>query len=156
MAVSPNPAGYHTATPYLIVNGAAAALEFYKQVFGATELMRLPHPGSKIGHAEIKIGDSPIMLADEFPEMGARSPQSLGGSPISIMLYVADVDAVYARAIAAGATETKPVKDQFYGDRSGVLTDPFGHVWTIATHIEDVTPAQMDERMAAFMQQQPA
>lgn len=147
MAVKPIPEGYHTATAYLIVKDAASALDFYKKAFGATELMRLAGPGGKVMHAEIKIGDSPIMLADEFPEMGARSPQSLGGSPVSLLLYVEDVDARFNQAIAAGATVQRAVKDQFYGDRSGTLVDPFGHVWSIATHKEDVSPAEMDKRM---------
>src|SRR5712691_3595419 len=135
--VKPIPHGYHTATPYLIVSGAAGAIEFYKKAFGATELMRMADPKGKIGHAEIQIGDSHIMLADEFPEMGYRSPQSLGGSPVSIHLYVEDVDTLASQAIAAGAKVLRPVKDQFYGDRSGTFEDPFGHVWTIATHVED-------------------
>lgn len=154
MAVSPIPPDYHTATPYLIVNGAARALEFYKQAFGATELFRLDGPGDRIGHAEIKIGDSPIMLADEFPEMGARGPQSLGGTPVSILLYVADVDAAATRAVAAGAKEVRPVKDQFYGDRSGVFEDPFGHKWSLASHIEDVSPEEMQKRFEAMMKGQ--
>ncbi|MGH9682691.1 MAG: VOC family protein [Candidatus Acidiferrales bacterium] len=147
--VKPIPEGYHTATPYLIIKGAADAIEFYKKAFGATELMRMPGPGGKIGHAEIKIGDSPIMLADEAPEMNARSPQSFGGSPISILLYVEDVDAVFNRAVAAGAKVERPVADQFYGDRIGGLTDPFGHVWYISTHKEDVSPEEMKKRAAA-------
>src|ERR1700732_237560 len=129
----PIPDGYHSVTPYLIVKGAAQAIEFYKKAFGATELMRMPQPGGKVGHAEIKIGDSPIMLADEFPEMGARSPQALGGSPVRIAPCGADVDALASQAVAAGAKVVRPVKDQFYGDRSGTFTDPFGHIWTIAT-----------------------
>ena len=147
-AVKPIPDGYHTVTPYLIIKGAADALEFYKKAFGATELFRMEH-GGKIGHAEIKIGDSPIMLADEYPEMGYKSPQSLGGTPVSILLYVEDVDTLFTQAIGAGAVEQKALQDQFYGDRSGTLADPFGHVWTIATHKEDVTPEEMDKRMAA-------
>lgn len=154
MAVSPIPAGYHTLTPYLIVRNAAQAIEFYKQAFGATELLRMADPAGQIGHAEIKIGDSPLMLADEFPDMGVRGPQSYGGSAVSILLYVEDVDAVAARALAAGVKELRPVRDQFYGDRSGTFEDPFGHVWTIATHKEDVTPEEMQRRFAAFMQQQ--
>ena len=145
----PIPEGYHTATPYLIVRDAASAIEFYKRAFGATELMRMADPSGKVMHAEIRIGDSPIMLADEFPEMGARSPQSFGGSPVSILLYVEDVDALFSQAIAAGAKVQRPVKDQFYGDRSGGLTDPFGHVWYIATHKEDVSPEEMRKRAAA-------
>jgi PhnB protein len=154
MAVRPVPEGYHTATPYLIIKGAAGALDFYKKAFGAVELMRMDSPDGKIGHAEIKIGDSPIMLADEFPDMGFRSPQSLGGTPVSLCLYVEDVDTRFSQAVAAGATVMRPVKDQFYGDRSGTLTDPFGHVWTIATHKEDVSPEEMHRRAEAFMKQQ--
>jgi PhnB protein len=146
--VKPIPAGYHSVTPYLICDGAADAIEYYKKAFGATELFRMDHQG-KVGHAELKIGDSPIMLADEYPQMGYRSPKALGGTPVSIMIYVEDVDTVYQRAIDAGATEVKPLQDQFYGDRSGTLTDPFGHVWTIATHKEDVTMEEMNRRMAA-------
>jgi PhnB protein len=141
--------GYHTATPYLIVKGAATAIEFYKKAFGATELMRMVQADGRIGHAEIKIGDSPIMLADESPEMGARSPQSLGGSPVSIMLYVEDVDAIFGQAVAAGAKVQRPVADQFYGDRTGGVEDPFGHVWYIATHTEDMSPDEMRKRAAA-------
>lgn len=148
-SVQPIPQGYHTATPYLFVNGAAKAIEFYKRAFGATELFRMTQPDGKVGHAEIKIGDSPIMLADEFPEMGARSPQALGGSPVMIYLYVEDVDAVFTQAVAAGAKVTRPVKDQFYGDRSGGVTDPFGHLWYIATHKEDVSSEEMKRRAAA-------
>ncbi len=154
MAVKPIPDGYHTVTPYLIVKDAARAIEFYKQAFGAAERMRLTDPGGRVGHAEITIGDSTIMLADEFPEMGVRSPQTLGGSPVSLALYVADVDAMADRAVAAGATVVRPVKDQFYGDRSGTFADPFGHVWTIATHKEDVAPDEMGRRFEAIMKQQ--
>jgi PhnB protein len=153
MAVQPIPNGYHTATPYLIVKGAAQAIDFYKQAFGAVELMRLADPSGKVGHAEIQIGDSPIMLADEHPEMGFRGPQALGGAAVSILLYVEDVDSRFSQAVAAGATVLRPVKDQFYGDRSGTLTDPFGHVWTIATHTEDVSAEEIEKRFAAFHQQ---
>jgi PhnB protein len=153
MAVKAIPEGYHTATPYLIVKDGARALEFYKTAFGATELMRLDGPGGKLGHAEIRVGDSVLMLADEFPEMGARSPQSLGGSPVSILLYVEDADARFAQAVAAGAKVLRPVKDQFYGDRSGTLEDPFGHVWTVATHQEDLSPEEMRRRAEAAMKQ---
>jgi PhnB protein len=146
--VKPIPDGYHSVTPYLIVDGAADAIEYYKKAFGATELFRMDHEG-KVGHAELKIGDSPIMIADEYPQMGYRSPKALGGTPVSIMIYVEDVDTVYKRAMDAGATEVKPLQDQFYGDRSGTLTDPFGHVWTIATHKEDVSMEEMNRRMAA-------
>jgi PhnB protein len=145
----PIPDGYHTATPYLIIKDAAKAIEFYKKAFGAKEMMRMSQPDGRIGHAEIKIGDSPIMLADEFPEMGARSPQSLGGSPVSILLYVEDVDAFAKQAVTAGTKVVRPVKDQFYGDRSGSFEDPFGHQWHIATHVEDVAPEEMHKRAAA-------
>jgi PhnB protein len=150
MAVKPIPEGYHTVTPYLIVNGGAAALEFYKKVFGATELMRFDGPGGKLAHAEMKIGDSIVMLSDEYGEMGFRGPQAIGGSPVGIMLYVQDCDQIFNRAVAAGASVKKPLEDQFYGDRSGTLVDPFGHVWTIATHKEDVSPEEMQRRMAAM------
>jgi PhnB protein len=150
MPVKPIPDGYHTATPYLIIRDAARALDFYKKAFNAEELFRMPMPDGKIGHAEIRIGNSTLMLADEAPDRGARSPQTLGGTPMTIMLYVEDVDARYAQAIAAGAKELRPVKDQFYGDRSGCITDPFGHQWTISTHKEDVSPEEMRRRMDAF------
>jgi len=146
--VKPIPDGYHSVTPYLIIKGAADAIEFYKKAFGATELFRMDHQG-KVGHAELKIGDSPIMLADESTEMGYKSPTTLGGSPISIMIYVDDVDTIFKQAIGAGGKEQKAVQDQFYGDRSGTLKDPFGHVWHVATHVEDVSPQEMEKRMAA-------
>ena len=145
----PIPDGYHTATPYLIIGGAGDAIEFYKRAFGAKELFRFPMPGGKIGHAEIKIGDSPIMLADEFAEMGYKGPQSLGGSPVSIMIYVTDVDTVFNQAVAAGATVKEAVSDKFYGDRMGTVTDPFGHVWHVATHKEDVSLEEMEKRAKA-------
>lgn len=154
MSVKPVPDGYHTVTPYLIISGAAAALEFYKKAFEATELFRMDAPGGKIGHAEIKIGDSPIMLADEYPDMGYRGPKAIGGTPVCIMIYVADVDTVFNRTVAAGAKVKQPVKDQFYGDRSGTLEDPFGHVWTIATHKEDLTPEEIGKRAQEWMKQQ--
>jgi len=144
--VSPVPAGFHRATPYLCVRGGAAAIAFYVQAFGATELMRLAEPGGKIAHAEIKIGDAPIMLADEYPEMGVVSPQALGGSPVLIHLYVPDVDALFARAVAAGATVKRGPADQFYGDRSGTLVDPFGHTWMLATRKEEVSGAEVARR----------
>ncbi|MFN2515263.1 MAG: VOC family protein [Pyrinomonadaceae bacterium] len=147
--VKPIPEGYHSVTPYLIIKGAADAIEFYKKAFGATELFRMPQPDGKVGHAEIKIGDSPIMLSDEHPELGYTGPTTIGGTPVSLMIYVDDVDTVFKRAIAEGAEQQKPVQDQFYGDRSGTLKDPFGHIWTVATHKEDVTPEEMDKRMAA-------
>jgi PhnB protein len=151
MAVKPIPEGYHTVTPYLIVNDGAGAIDFYKRALGATELMRMPGPDGKVGHAEIKIGDSPVMLADEMPQMGFRGPQALGGTPVSLCLYVEDVDARFGTAIAAGAKELRPVQDQFYGDRSGTFQDPYGHVWTVATHKEDLTPDEIAARMAKAM-----
>lgn len=150
MSVKPIPDGYHTATPYLIIKGAAVAIEFYKNAFGATELMRVPGPGGVLMHAEIKIGDSIIMLADEFPDMDALSPTTIGGSPVGLMLYLPNVDEVFARAIAAGGKEFRTVQNQFYGDRSGTLTDPFGHKWTIATHVEDVSHEEIERRIAAM------
>ena len=146
--VKPIPAGYHSVTPYLIIKGAADAIDFYKKAFGATELFRMEHEG-KVGHAEIKIGDSPIMLADEHPGMGYVSPKTLGGTPVSLMIYVENVDKIYNQAVKSGGEEVKPLQDQFYGDRSGTLKDPFGHVWTVATHKEDVSPEEMDKRIAA-------
>ena len=147
--VTPIPDGYHTVTPYLIIKGAAAAIDFYKKAFGATELFRMADPSGKVGHAEIRVGDSPIMLADEHPEMNALSPQTLGGTPISILLYVDDVDAMFKQAIAAGGKQQRPVENKFYGDRMGSLEDPFGHVWHISTHIEEVAPEEMGKRAAA-------
>ncbi len=143
------PDGYHSATPYLVVDGATRAIDFYKRAFGAKELMRIPAPGDRVGHAEIKIGDSVIMLADEHPDIHARGPQHYGGSPVSILLYVEDVDTLFKQAIAAGGTETRPVADQFYGDRSGSLKDPFGHSWHLSTHKEDVSPEELHRRMVA-------
>ena len=151
MATKPIPDGYRTATPYLIIKGAAEAIEFYKRAFGATELLRMADAQGRVGHAEIKIGDSVIMLADEHPAMGYRGPRSLGGSSVSILLYLADVDGVFERAVRAGAKAQRPVADQFYGDRSGTLEDPFGHVWTVATHVEDVPPEEMQRRAEAAM-----
>src|SRR5262245_2117067 len=148
MPVKPIPEGYHTVTPYLICKGAAQAIDFYKKAFGATELFRLADPSGKIGHAEIKIGDSIIMLADEHPDMGYVGPQTLGGSSVGMMIYVEDVDARFAQAVAAGGKEQRPVKDQFYGDRTGTLIDPFGHLWTIGTHKEDLTPEEINRRFA--------
>jgi PhnB protein len=153
MAVKPIPEGYHTVTPYLIVKGAARALDFYKKAFNASELFRMADPSGNVGHAEIQIGNSRIMLGDESPEMGARGPETLGGSPVGICLYVEDVDRLFKQAIAAGGKEERPVKDQFYGDRSGTLRDPFGHQWTIATHKEDVPPDELKRRAAVAMQQ---
>jgi PhnB protein len=151
MAVKPIPDGYGTITPYLYIKDAARAIDFYVKAFGAIELYRLADPGGKIGHAEILIGTSRIMLADEFPERNVRGPQSLGGTSVSFLIYVEDVDARFDRAIAAGATMLRAVKDQFYGDRSGTLADPFGHSWTIATHVEDVSPEEMKARFEAAM-----
>ena len=150
--VRPIPEGYGTVTPYLIVDGAARAIEFYKQAFGATETFRMERPDGRVGHAEIKIGDSHVMLADEHPEMGARGPQAIGGSPISLVLYVEDVDATVNRAVEAGAKLTRPVANQFYGDRTGGVEDPFGHAWYVATHVEDVAPEEMQKRAAAAHQ----
>lgn len=149
MSVQPIPDGYHSVTPYLIIKDAAKALEFYAKAFGAEELMRFPGPGGKVMHAEIKIGDSPLMMADEFPDMGHLGPSTRGGTTVSLMLYVRDVDAAFDRAVKAGATVVRPVKDQFYGDRSGTLNDPFGHQWTISTHVEDVSPEEMQRRLQA-------
>jgi PhnB protein len=146
---NPIPEEYRGATPYLSVKDAARAIEFYKKAFGAREVMRMPQPDGKIGHAELRIGAAPIMLADEFPEMNFRSPQSLGGTPVNILVYVNDVDALVSQAVSAGAKLSRPVADQFYGDRVGVLEDPFGHSWSFATHIEDVSPEEMQKRAAA-------
>ena len=151
MAVAPIPADYPGVTSYLIVRDAAKAIDFYKRAFGATELFRLPMPGDRIGHAELRVAGGVVMLADEMPEMGYKGPSALGGTPVSLMFYVADVDAAFAKALAAGGTVTKPLQNQFYGDRSGTLTDPFGHVWTIATHVEDVSPDEMKRRHDAMM-----
>jgi PhnB protein len=146
--VKPIPAGYPAVSPYLIVDGATRALEFYKKAFGAKEVMRHAGPDGRIGHAEIRIGDSLIMLADEHPEVDARSPKSVGGTPVKLHLYVEDVDRVARQATAAGARIARPVQDQFYGDRNGMLEDPFGHQWHISTHIEDVSPAELRRRAA--------
>ncbi len=154
-AVKPVPDGLTTVTPYMYVKNAAAALDFYKKAFGAKELSRFVDPKGQIGHAEIKIGDARIMLSEEHPEMGARSPQSLGGSPVSLLVYVPDADARFNQALSAGAKELRPVKDQFYGDRSGRLLDPFGHIWDIATHIEDVPVKEIERRLAKAMAPQP-
>ncbi len=150
MSVKAIPDGYHSVTPYLSIQGAAQAIEFYKQAFGATELFRLVAPRGEVGHAEIKIGDSPIMLADPCEEGAFRNPRSLGGSSVGLHVYVEDVDALFARAVAAGAKAVRPVQDQFYGDRTGTLEDPFGHVWFLATHREDLTPGEIEERAEAF------
>jgi PhnB protein len=140
------PQGYNSITPYLVIKGAAQAIEYYKKVFGATEVLRLDGPDGRVGHAELKIGGSHIMLADENPDMGYRGPLAMGSSPVSLLLYVEDVDSVVEHAVAAGATILKPVQDQFYGDRMGFIQDPFGHLWGVATHKEDVSPESMEER----------
>lgn len=152
--VSPIPQGYHSITPYLVIKGAAQAIDYYKKVFGATEVVRMNGPDGKVGHAELQIGDSRIMLADENPSMGPgyTSAASIGASPVSLYLYLPDVDRVIERAAAAGAKILKPAKDQFYGDRSGFIQDPFGHLWGIATHVEDVSPQEMKERMKKAME----
>jgi len=154
MANKPNyvPEGYRTITPYLVVKGGAKAIDYYTKVFGAKELMRMEAPDGRVGHAELQIGDSHIMLADEHPEMNIRGPQSLGGSGVGILVYVPDVDHVFQQAVDAGAKVEREVKDQFYGDRSGNIVDPFGHKWTIATHVEDVAPEEMKRRAEAAMQ----
>jgi PhnB protein len=149
MKTKPIPKGYHAVTPYLSVQGAASAIAFYKKAFGAKEVMRMPGPGGTIGHAEIQIGDSRIMLADEFPEMNFRSPRAVGGTSVNIHLYVQDADKVAKKAVTAGAKLLRPVADQFYGDRSGSLEDPFGHVWHVATHVEDVPVKELKKRAAA-------
>ena len=143
------PAGYHSVTPYLMVRDAARAMAFYRDAFGATEVMRFAGPDGRIAHAEVKIGDSHVMLADELPDQGFVGPQTLGGAGVSLMLYVNDVDATFAKALAAGATVRRPVADQFYGDRMGTLVDPYGHVWSIGTHREDVSVEEMQRRMAS-------
>ena len=143
----PIPDGYPRVTPYLIVDGANVAIDFYISVFGAKERMRMPGPDDRVGHAELEIGESLIMLADEFPDMGARSPKSIGGSPVTIHVYVEDVDATVALAVKSGATIARPVEDKFYGDRGGEVVDPYGHRWSIATHIEDLSPEEMQRRM---------
>ena len=148
--VKPIPDGYHVLTPYFIVKGAAKAIEFYKKVFSAIELFRMGGPDGRVGHAELLIGDSHLMLADEFPEMGALAPQTGSSSPVRILIYVEDVDQVVNRAIAAGAKLVRPVENQFYGDRAGGIEDPFGHYWHVATHVEDVSPEEMEKRSAEW------
>jgi PhnB protein len=151
MAVAPIPPGYAGVTPYLIVRDAPRAIDFYQRAFGATEVLRLLYPDGRIAHAELAIGQGFVMLAEEMAEMGYRGPQALGGTPVSLLVYVPDADAVFARAVAAGATAQRPVADQFYGDRSGTLVDPFGHVWSIATHKEDVSAEEMSRRMQSMV-----
>ncbi|HKG16271.1 MAG TPA: VOC family protein [Solirubrobacteraceae bacterium] len=145
------PDGYPRVMPHLIVDGAAEAIDFYRSVLGATERMRMPAPGDKIGHAELQIGESVVMLADEFPGMDARGPKAVGGTPVTLYVYVDDVDGVFEAAVAAGARPLRPVEDRFYGDRSGQFEDPFGHRWDVATHVEDVPPDEMAERAATAM-----
>ena len=148
--VKPIPEGYHSVTPYLVVDGAAKAIEFYRNAFGATELVRMAGPEDRIGHAEIKVGDSIVMLCDPMKEMGHKSPKTLGGTPITLMMYVEDVDKTVASALKAGAQTLRPVENQFWGDRMGGVTDPFGHQWFIATHVEDVSPEEMKRRMESM------
>lgn len=154
MAVKPIPDGYHSVTAYLTVHDAAGAIDFYTRAFGAVEVMRMDGPDGKIGHAEIKIGNSHVMIGDENPAWGARSAKSIGGSPVQLMVYVDDVDTVFPRAIKEGGKEVQPLKNQFYGDRSGTLTDPYGISWTVSTHVEDVAPDEMARRAEAYMKQQ--
>jgi PhnB protein len=151
MATKPIPEGYHTLTPYLAVDNATEAIEFYKRAFGATERVRMPGPQGTIGHAELEIGDSLVMLSDPFPQASVRPPKELGGTSASVFMYVEDVDAVVRQAVDAGATVTMEVADQFWGDRFGSVSDPFGHTWSIATHVEDLTPEEIAERGKAAM-----
>ncbi len=153
MSAKPIPEGYRSITPYLIVNDGAKALEFYEKAFGATSIMKMEDPGGKIRHAELQIGDSKVMLADAFPEMEINGPDTYGGSPVGILLYVENVDEVFAEALENGAEEMRPLCDQFYGDRSGTVVDPFGHVWTVATHIEDLSEEELDRRFSEMMGQ---
>jgi PhnB protein len=148
--VKPIPDGYASVTPYLVVDGGVKALDFYKAAFGATEIMRMEQPNGRLGHAEFRIGNSIIMMADEHPQMGYRGPKALGGTPVSILLYVEDVDTVAAKVVKEGAKVLRPVENQFYGDRSGTFEDPFGHVWTVASHVEDIAPEEMKRRVDAL------
>ena len=143
------PDGYHSITPYITVEGGATAIEFYKKVFDAVERLRMDGPDGKIGHTELLIGDSVLMMSDEYPEMNARGPKTIGGSPVSLALYVTDVDAVVKKAVAAGATLERPVENRFYGDRTGTIKDPFGHTWHVGTHVEDVSPEELQKRAKA-------
>ena len=154
MSVKPIPDGYHTVTPYLIVDDAAAAIDFYSRALGAVELMRVAGPGGSVMHAEIKVGDSPVMLADANPDWDMKGPPALDGTPVSLAVYVENVDEVFQRAVSAGGEEVRPVQDQFYGDRTGTLRDPYGHVWTIATHTEDLEPAEIEKRFEEMMASQ--
>ena len=151
MAVKPIPEGYHSLTPYLAVEDAASAIDFYQRAFGATERVRMPGPEGKIAHAELEIGDSLVMLSDQFPQSTIKPPKELGGTSASVFLYVEDVDAVVQRAVGAGAEATMPVEDMFWGDRFGKVVDPFGHDWSIATHVEDLSPEEMEERSKQAM-----
>ena len=149
-SVKPIPDGYPQVSPYLVVDGAAQAIDFYAQVFGASERMRMGGPDGKVGHAELQVGDSVIMLADEYPDMGYVGPKAIGGTPVTIGVYVDDVDKTFDTAIKAGAKSLRPVENQFYGDRSGQFEDPFGHRWSVASHVEDVSPEEMQKRAAAM------
>ena len=149
--VKPIPQGYHSVTPYLFIKGAASAIDYYKKVFGAEERMRMPGPDGRVMHAELQIGDSTVMLADENLQIGAKSPKTIGGTSSSLHVYVQDVDTTAQKAVDAGAQLVRPVQNQFYGDRSGTLIDPFGHMWSVATHIEDVSPEEMKKRMEKAM-----
>jgi PhnB protein len=149
--VQPIPEGYPQITPYLCVDGASAAIDFYSEVFGATERMRMDDPDGRIGHAELQLGDSVLMLADEYPELGIRGPKTIGGTPVTMSVYVEDVDSVVDRAVKAGAKLLRPVEEKFYGDRAGQFEDPFGHRWSVATHVEDVPPDEMEKRAAEAM-----
>jgi PhnB protein len=153
MKVQPVPDGYHSITPYLFVAGAAQAIEFYERAFAAEQGLRIAGPGGSVAHAELRIGDSMLMLADEYPAMNCKGPLSYGGSPVCLSLYVADVDATFKKALALGAKELRPVMDQFYGDRTGTLVDPFGHVWTVGTHKEDLSHAELQRRADAWAKQ---
>ncbi len=153
MSVKPIPEGYHSVTPYLMITGASDAIQFYKRAFDAVELFRLVAPGGEVGHAEIKIGDSTVMLADPCEQGAFHSPRALGGSSVGLHVYVQDVDVLFAQAVSAGAKAVKPVQDQFYGDRTGTLEDPFGHVWFLATHREDLTPEEINQRAEALFKQ---
>jgi PhnB protein len=151
MAVKPIPEGYHTLTPYIEIENAGEAIEFYKRAFGAKEQVRMDAPGGKIGHAELEIGDSLLMLADPFPQSSIKTPKDLGGTTVNLFMYVDDADAVVQQAVDSGATVTRPVENMFWGDRFGIVTDPYGHTWSIATHVEDVSPEEMEERSKAAM-----
>ena len=156
MTIKAIPDGYHSITPYLMMDGAAGAIAFYKEAFGATELFRMADDKGRVGHAEIRIGDSVVMLADTAPGATCSGPRALGGSTVGLMIYLENVDTVFARALKAGGKSLRPLTNQFYGDRSGTLEDPYGHVWTIATHIEDVPPEEIERRVAAMKSAAPA